>query len=71
MMKKGCKMSGEIRRKERIIELDYIRAFAILCVLLTHTTRTTHHSVPQPSPGSPAPYRSHVEGFFHPRPKQR
>lgn len=36
-----------------------------------HTSRTTHHSVPQPSHGSPAPYRSHAEGFFHPRPKQR
>ena len=35
-----------------------------------HTSRTTHHSVPQPSHGSPAPYRSHAEGFFHPRPNQ-
>lgn len=39
---KGCKMSGEIKRKERIIELDYIRAFAILCVLLTHTTERVY-----------------------------
>lgn len=35
-----------------------------------HTSRTTHHSVPQPSHESPAPYRSHVKGFFHPRPKR-
>lgn len=35
-------MSGEIKRKERIIELDYIRAFAILCVLLTHTTERVY-----------------------------
>lgn len=36
-----------------------------------HTSRTTHHSVPQPSHGSPAPYRSHAKGFFHPPPAQR
>lgn len=37
---------------------------------LIHILRTTHHSVPQPSHGSPAPYRSHAEGFFHPHPKR-
>lgn len=35
-----------------------------------HTSRTTHHSAPQPSHGSPAPYRSHAEEFFHPHPKR-
>ena len=35
-------MFGEIKRKERMIELDYIRTFAILCILLTHTTERVY-----------------------------